>query len=511
MATQNGGRKVTILVADDREYIRNLVRARLAARDEYEVIDAADGKEALDLVRIHRPDVVLTDWLMPQVDGLELCRRVRTLNLNKYIYIILLTGKEDQQDIVAGFEAGADDYIVKPFHKAELLARVRTGARIVQEQRTLRQLNDLKNKFLGMAAHDLRNPLITIRGMSELLVSGDMGQLEATQHEFVSTIHSASQEMLTLVNDLLDVSVIESGKLHLGIRRASMQDVLEDRIRINRWHAEAKNIKLVDFLEETPETYFDANRVAQVVDNLISNAIKFSPPDANICVVMVRAEGGLGIRVSVWDEGPGISTEDQVKLYGEFQRLTARPTGGEKSTGLGLAIVKKIVEAHGGIVEVNSRLNEGTEFSFTIPVEGDSRLRPPKKGPKPKILIASGEMPVRALLGTVMSSINAEVVGMARDSEEAVAAFYRESPHLFLLDTRLPGKDGLDVLKEIMGKRPGVFIMMVASPECRTFARKGCELGAAGYILTNATIADMKASIKSTWSAYNQAKVNRHA
>lgn len=235
-------------------------------------------------------------------------------------------------------------------------------------ERKLVELNQLKNKFLGIAAHDLRNPISSISGFSELLLSEDMGPLTEEQNEFVGIIHDASQRMLALLNDLLDISMIESGKLELRVEQGSLKRLIEDQIHINRIIAEKKGIMLHARLSEIPDALFDANRITQVIDNLVGNAIKFSPSGSKIHITLAREENMA--KVSVMDEGPGISSEDQTKLFGEFQRLSTQPTGGEKSTGLGLSIVKKIIEAHRGTVGVESRIGKGSTFSFTIPLGG---------------------------------------------------------------------------------------------------------------------------------------------
>jgi signal transduction histidine kinase len=233
-------------------------------------------------------------------------------------------------------------------------------------ERQLFELNQLKNKFLGIAAHDLRNPLASIRGFSELLLSDDMGSLTEDQHEFIKTIHSLSQDMLNLVNDLLDVSVIESGKLELKRQPGSLKVLIEERIHINSILAKNKQMKLHESLATVPEVSFDYSRIAQVVDNLISNAIKYSPSGSNIFVSLNQQ--GMKAQISVRDEGPGIEPEEQKRLFGEFQRLSTKPTGGEKSTGLGLSIVKKIVEAHNGTTAVESQPGAGSTFTFILPI-----------------------------------------------------------------------------------------------------------------------------------------------
>jgi len=233
--------------------------------------------------------------------------------------------------------------------------------------RKLVELNQQKNRFMGIAAHDLRNHLTSIRGLSEILLSEASGPLTEEQREYLAVVHSASSGMLTLVNNLLDVSVIESGKLDLEKSGGSLKSLIEERIRIHKVLAKEKNISFVEALTDNGRQYFDPSKIAQVIDNLLSNAIKFSPRDCRIYVELSR-QGNVS-RVSVRDEGPGIPIDDQKIVFGEFHRLKAKPTGGEKSTGLGLAIAKKIVEAHGGTLEVESQVGAGATLSFTLPIE----------------------------------------------------------------------------------------------------------------------------------------------
>ena len=246
----------------------------------------------------------------------------------------------------------------------QLLKKLVENYAIVEQK--LVELNDLKNKFLGIAAHDLRNPLTSIRGFCEILLE-DEDSFSEDQKEMLDIIHDASESMLTLVNDLLDVAVIESGKLQLQLNKGSIKNIIEKRIRLSKMVAKKKNIKLNYSLSDIPDTLFDTNRFAQVIDNLIGNAVKFSPSGTKIFITLKRERNMA--KVSIQDEGPGISKEDQAKLFGEFQKLTAKPTGGEKSTGLGLAIVKKIIEAHKGIISVDSILGEGTTFTVLLPME----------------------------------------------------------------------------------------------------------------------------------------------
>lgn len=235
----------------------------------------------------------------------------------------------------------------------------------VQAESELKKLDELKNKLLGMAAHDLRNPLSSIRGFSEILLDGDVD--EATRKEFLNVIFNVSEDMLRLLNDLLDTSLIQSGKFELRKKPGELAEVVKRRIHLSQVIAAKKNIEIALKVESSPTISFDQERIGQVLDNFLSNAIKFSPHDSTITVTL-KADGIWSL-VEVADEGPGAPEAERTRLFGEFQRLSAAPTGGEKSAGLGLAIVKKIIMAHGGEVGVRNREEKrGSVFYFALPV-----------------------------------------------------------------------------------------------------------------------------------------------
>ncbi|MCP3942725.1 MAG: HAMP domain-containing histidine kinase [Desulfobacteraceae bacterium] len=228
------------------------------------------------------------------------------------------------------------------------------------------ELNQLKNKFIGMAAHDLRNPLISIKGFSDLLLTEDYGSMTDTQKEFISMIQSSSGTMLNLVNDILDIAVIESGKLLLKAESGPFGQLIKEKVKMNRIIAEKKCITIHQDLQKCPDVFFDSDRMGQVMDNLLSNAIKFSGQGTKINVEMTPFKNL--VKVSVCDEGPGIPAEELDQLFGEFTKLSITPTAGEKSTGLGLSITKKIVVAHNGKIWVESEPGNGTIFFFSLPV-----------------------------------------------------------------------------------------------------------------------------------------------
>jgi two-component system, sensor histidine kinase and response regulator len=229
----------------------------------------------------------------------------------------------------------------------------------------LKELNELKDKHLGIAAHDLRNPLSSIRGMSQMLVEMELD--ENTRTSFLQSIYRVSNQMLTLVDNLLDVAVIESGKFDLKFTEDNISRLTGERVELMAMNAERKEIRLIADLQEVTNSLFDADRMRQVVDNLLSNAIKFSPSGSVVNVACGQA--GRILDITVTDQGLGIPSQDMDRLFGTFEKLGVQPTGGEKSTGLGLSIVKSIVDAHGGEIEVDSEVGRGTTFIIHLPVE----------------------------------------------------------------------------------------------------------------------------------------------
>ncbi|MCX6029963.1 MAG: GAF domain-containing sensor histidine kinase [Chloroflexi bacterium] len=247
-------------------------------------------------------------------------------------------------------------------------------AAIVEKSRLYQQLielNQLKNRFLGIAAHDLRNPIGVVKGYLELFLDGDLGEIANEQREFVDLMDQACDRMLALINDLLDYNAIEAGRLDLRVRPLALEGYLRECFRSNEVLARAKSIRLdLDLPAGLPTISMDPDRIAQVINNLITNAIKFSYPETTI-TLRARATDNA-VEIGVKDQGQGIPAEELPKVFTEFGKTSTRPTAGEKSTGLGLAIVKRIVEAHCGSIRVESQVGAGSTFTFTLPMGGNA-------------------------------------------------------------------------------------------------------------------------------------------
>jgi two-component system, sensor histidine kinase and response regulator len=363
-----------ILIVDDTP--ANIdVLDQFLEKEGYNISVAPSGEAALELATRIVPDLILLDVMMPGIDGFETCLCLKADETTREIPIIFITAKNETEDIVKGFSLGGVDYITKPFRQEEVCARIHLHLKmkllmgaLESKNKKLAELNDLKNKFLGMASHDLRNPIAAIQGFSDLLLDHGKTLPEETKTEFLQSIQKASNNMLTLLEDLLNVSVIESGKLDLQYQHGSLKQLVEERVRMYQAMADRKSITTHLDTGDVAEFAFDPNRIGQVIDNLLTNAIKFSPSGKDIYILLEVKDGRA--RFSVRDQGPGISPEDRDKLFKHFQKLKARPTGNETSHGLGLAIAKKLIEAHQGHIQVESHPPSGATFSFEIPTEG---------------------------------------------------------------------------------------------------------------------------------------------
>jgi two-component system sensor histidine kinase/response regulator len=365
------GRRI-LAVDDDRINLR--IIGGILRNEGYEIGEATSGEQALEVYATFQPNLVLLDVMMPGIDGFATCRTLKKTYGDKCAPVIFVTAKSEADDVVMGFDAGGVDYLTKPFRPKEVVARIRThlsNQQLVEQQKDLveqlSKANSAKDRFLGMCAHDLRNPLSSIRGLAELMDENALGVLTAEQKEIIQTIHGASTSMLQLVNELLDVATIEAGHLKLEKEPVSNVEIVEKSVHLSNIEAAKKNtrIELVK-ISFDPIVDVDRNKIRQVVDNLINNAVKYSPRGSIVTVLIHANDTHAGFAVR--DSGPGIPESERHKLFKDYGRLSTQPTGGEKSTGLGLAICRKIVEAHDGTIGVGDVPGRGAEFIVSLPL-----------------------------------------------------------------------------------------------------------------------------------------------
>jgi signal transduction histidine kinase len=339
----------------------------------------------------------------------------------------------------------------------------------------LEKLNDLKNQLLGMAAHDLRTPLGAIFSYSEFLIEEASRALTQEQIEFLATIRSTSELLLKMVNELLDLSKIEAGKLELDLKPTDLAGLIDHNVSLHRPLAENKRIRL-EFQRDCAfsEMMLDQSKVGQVLDNLISNAVKFSHPGSTITIRASESENHA--LVSVSDQGPGIPPTELERLFNPFEKTSVKSTAGEKCTGLGLAIVRKMIEGHHGAVWVESEVGNGSTFSFTLPMVAPPPSRtirtaplespaakeeeappspvhgfPGQCGRSLKILLAE-DTPVNQRLIVRILEKGGHQVKVVDNGTDAIAAYHREPFDLILMDIQMPEVDGFEATAAIRGK-----------------------------------------------------------
>lgn len=369
--THNAMRGSRILVVDDSAMARRQISFFLK-KDGFEVYEAKSGEEALWLIQEVDPELILMDVSMDGMDGIEACRRLREDPANQHLPVIFLSAKGERDEIVAGFKAGAIDYIVKPFHPAESLTRIRTHLSVkklaeLREKHILelKQINKTKDRILRIASHDLRNPVAAIAGLAGFL-KDDCRNMTEAQAEIVDCIEQAGKGVVQLLNELLDISAMDNG--HVDLKREPVQicELVRNVVPLFRGEAVRKRIDLNFTCDpDLPEVSADRQQLRRVADNLISNAIKFTPPEGSVDVRVRKYAHGLGFEVR--DTGPGIPEEESSKLFKEFGKTSNQPTGGEPSTGLGLSICHRIVEAHGGSITFKNLPEGGVCFSVILP------------------------------------------------------------------------------------------------------------------------------------------------
>jgi hypothetical protein len=244
-------------------------------------------------------------------------------------------------------------------------------ALIVEKSRLYKELldlNEIKNRILGVVAHDLRNPITVISSYARIMSRGMLGFINQEQKEALEKIQKTCENMTSMVNELVDISAIESGRLELKPADVDLKEFLKDCYSSNQILAMEKNITLkLEHDPDLPTVFWDSNRITQVINNLVTNAVKFSHPETTITIrACVKEEE---VEISVEDQGQGIPEDEIGRIFMDFGKTSVKPTAGEKSTGLGLAISRRNVEAHGGSIRVESLVGKGSTFFITLPIK----------------------------------------------------------------------------------------------------------------------------------------------
>jgi PAS domain S-box-containing protein len=352
------------------------------------------------------------------------------------------------RDVTERQESAREIQALHDRYAAEL---TETNRQLEVRAREVERANRLKSEFLASMSHELRTPLHTIIGFSELLAEGLEGPLSERQLRFVNHIRRDSQHLLELINDILDLSKIEAGRLELRIENMDVRQALDEVVASVRPLAQTKHLHLEIVMPELPMVQADRIRVKEIFYNLLSNAVKFTPEKGSVWVEGQAIAGGL--QFSVRDTGIGIAADEQQFIFEAFHQVGNTTKGVREGTGLGLAITKRLVEQHGGRLTVESAPGKGSRFSFTLPftqpISARSELKQISPDQKPPlILIVEDEASSRELLVSYLEPQGYRTA-QAGSKSEAIEKALALKPDAITLNLHLPDNAGWDTLKEL--------------------------------------------------------------
>ncbi|MEP7380082.1 MAG: hybrid sensor histidine kinase/response regulator [Gemmatimonadota bacterium] len=372
-----------ILVADDSDANCELLRDQLHSLG-FRTVVAHDGPAVLEATLVQRPQLVILDVHMPAGDlnvddgatGFEVCRRLKRDPRTASVPVIFITALNDTDDRLRAVEAGGDDFLAKPHNRLLLGARVRSLLKLKaatdaleESYRRLRELERVRDDLMKMIVHDLKTPLTSILATMELLIDGDLGPLGDRQRSAVADTQLKSEELLSLINDLLEVRRIEETSIALHLEEIDAAGLLEEMLRdwALRFQQE-RTVAAADVASDSPTFRGDRGMLKRVFGNLIQNALIHS--GAPIELTLVARPDPNGIRFTVVDTGPGIPPEYHDVIFQKFEQVRVVHAPRVRTSGLGLTFCRLVVEAHGGRIWVQSTEGVGSAFHFILPLTG---------------------------------------------------------------------------------------------------------------------------------------------
>ena len=350
-----------ILIVDDAASVRDVLGIKLQ-REGFVVSGVRTAHEAEGLIEAGAVDLVLLDIRLPDENGRELLRRIRQHRSILDFPVIVVSGIDQSQEIVLALQAGANDYVAKPFDLAIVMARIRT-------QLALKRMKQVNDRFLRAASHDLKKPLMLMLDVArQIKEEYPVGKpMTADGHAILDLLIQSGEFMQHIIQDLLELRAIRDGRLSITKVPTDLGALVRQAVVRNTSYAESKGIAIdTKFAPGLPPIRGDDFRLTQVLENLIGNAIKFGPRGTRV-TVSVLVDGEFAV-CEVSDTGPGIPEEEMGRLFEEYAHISNTPTGGESSTGLGLSICRELVVLHGGKIGARNNPNGGATFWFRLPI-----------------------------------------------------------------------------------------------------------------------------------------------
>ena len=468
------GRRARILWADDNADMRAYVGRLLGGR--YDVEAVADGQAALESARAHLPDLVLADIMMPRLDGIALLRALRADPALREVPVIFLSARAGEESRIEGLDAGADDYLVKPFSARELvarvgshleLARVRRDSRlaVTKSAEALEEAGRRKDEFLAILAHELRNPLGPVRNAAHFLKERNLPDPELRRP--VEMIERQVAHMTRLIDDLLDVSRITRGMVELRLERLLFNEVIEAAVDASRDEIEGRGHTLRVAGPERPVTLLaDRQRLVQVFCNLIGNAAKYTSPGGSIELLAGAVEDVLEVRVQ--DSGVGIPADKLTEIFELFAQVD-RSLERDGGLGIGLTLARQLIGMHRGTIEARSDgPGHGSVFLVRLPIASPVKSVPAMaaRGARAlpsrsrRVLVADDNRDAADSMALLIGAAGHEV-RVAYDGLEAVSVAEAFQPDIVFLDIGMPKRNGYDVARSLREAR-GSSIRIVA-------------------------------------------------
>ena len=356
-------RKPSILIIDDGP--TNLhVLEKILRPEKYETILASDGIKGLELAQSEIPDLILLDIMMPQINGFEVCKRLKQDPVTQDIPVIFISAIHEISEKVKGFRIGGVDYITKPIQREEVVARVDVHLNLKRSREALTNANAAKDRLMAIIGHDLRGPLGSLMQALDMLIKFDDQLDKQKRLDMMAELHNSSKRIFNLLENTLCWARSQRGDILYQPANLEIKTIIDDNIRLLGDLAEDKAIRLNCDVHEALSVYADKNMLTIVLRNLISNALKFTPEAGKVKVTAVVKQEF--VEIAVVDNGVGISSENRAKLFDLENHFTTFGTMNERGSGLGLLLCKEFVEKNGGNIRMENVKKGGSAFKFTV-------------------------------------------------------------------------------------------------------------------------------------------------
>ena len=350
--------KPRVLAVDDTDDNLFVIRGFLG--QEFDVYTADNGESALEMLPAVNPALVLLDVMMPGIDGFEVCREIRRRSDMAHTKVVMVSARAQLEDRLAGYEAGADDYLTKPFDEQELLAKVRVYLKLKHAQ----EVQGLVRGALSVMSHQLRTPLNGILPPLEMLLE-DATMTADERREWLQIAHASAARLAVTIEKVLLLSGLRSNESSIELSHIALTDVVE---RLVRERAICPAARGLEFLVECEPAHIaaDAKLLALVVDSILDNAVRMSPPGKEIRV-LGRHAGDAQYHLHIEDSGPGIGTEHLTRIFDDFSSESS--VHHAEGDGLSMALAKEIMKLHSGRISANNRNEGGAVFTLCLPIE----------------------------------------------------------------------------------------------------------------------------------------------